>query len=94
MPYYNLSDCWQLVTSYNYVSSENVNGVRIDRYENRIEPGKVDKAHDFYFGVNCYLCEDKVKWQAGVEYTTTEDFANDGGSYDGWGLTSGIRISW
>ncbi len=94
MPYYRISERWQLVTSYNYVSSEGPNGVRFDRYEGRIETGRSDEAHEFYFGVNYYLCEHKLKWQTGVEYTTTEDFANDGGAYDGWGLTSGIRISW
>ena len=94
MPYYNLSDEWQLVASYNYVTSEGANGVRLDRYENWIETGRCDEAHELYFGVNRYICEHKLKWQTGVEYTTTGDAANDGGNYDGWGLTSGIRISW
>lgn len=94
MPYYSINDQWQLVASYNYVTSDDPNGVRLDRYENRIESGRVDEAHEFYFGVNYYLCEHKLKWQTGVEYTTADDIANDGGAYDGWGLSSGIRISW
>lgn len=94
MPYYSINDQWQLVASYNYVTSDDPNGVRLDRYENRIESGRVDEAHEFYFGVNYYLCEHKLKWQTGVEYTTADDSANDGGAYDGWGLSSGIRISW
>lgn len=94
MPYYNLSDEWQLVGSYNYVTSEDPNGVRFDRYESRIESGRSDEAHEFYLGVNRYLCGQKLKWQAGVEYTTTNDRANDGGEYDGWGVSTGIRLSW
>lgn len=94
MPYYNLSDEWQLVASWNCVTSENANGVRLDRYENEIESGRSDEVHEFYFGVNRYFCGHKLKWQTGVEYTTAEDAANDGGAYDGWGLSSGIRVSW
>jgi phosphate-selective porin OprO/OprP len=94
MPYYSINDQWQLVASYNYVTSDDPNGVRLDRYESSIESGRVDEAHEFYFGVNHYLCEHKLKWQTGVEYTTAYDIANDGGAYDGWGLSSGIRISW
>jgi phosphate-selective porin OprO/OprP len=94
MPYFTINDQWQLVASYNRVASEDLNGVRLDRYENRIESGRVDEAHEFYFGVNRYFCEHQLKWQTGVEYTTTEDAADDGGAYDGWGLSSGIRISW
>lgn len=94
MPYYNISDEWQLVASYNYITSDDPNGVRLDRYESRIESGRSDEAHEFYFGVNRYFCGHKLKWQTGVEYTTASDSANDGGAYDGWGLSSGIRISW
>lgn len=94
MPYYSISDEWQLVASYNYVTSEDPNGVRLDRYESRIERGRADEVHEFYFGVNRYFCGNKLKWQTGVEYTTAADVANDGGAYNGWGLTSGIRISW
>lgn len=94
MPYYNLSDEWQLVASYDYVTSEDPNGVRLNRYESRIEKGRADAVHEFYFGVNRYLCGNKLKWQTGLQYTTAADGANDGGAYDGWGLTSGIRIAW
>lgn len=94
MPYYNITDKLQLVASYNYVSSSGDNGVRLDRYESSTVSGRVDEAHEFYAGVNYYLCGHKLKWQTGVEYTTTEDAANDGGNYNGWGISSGIRISW
>jgi phosphate-selective porin OprO/OprP len=94
MPTYDLSEEWQLVASYNYVTSEDPNGVRLDRYESRIVSDRADEAHEFYFGVNRYFCGHKLKWQAGVEYTTAEDAANDGGAYDGWGFSTGIRMYW
>jgi phosphate-selective porin OprO/OprP len=94
MPYYNISDKLQLVASYNYVNSSGKNGVRLDRYESSVVSGRADEAHEFYAGVNYYLCKHKLKWQTGVEYTTAEDAANDGGAYSGWGISSGIRISW
>jgi len=94
MPYFSINDRWQLVASYNFVTSEEANGVRLDRYESRIESDRSDEAHEFYLGVNHYLCGHNVKWQAGIEYTTAKDFANDGGAYEGWGASSGIRISW
>ncbi|MCB1237329.1 MAG: hypothetical protein KDM91_19855 [Verrucomicrobiae bacterium] len=94
MPYYDVTDQIQLVASYNYVNSAGGNGVRLDRYESRIVGGKADEAHEFYAGVNYYLCGHNLKWQTGVEYTTASDSANDGGAYDGWGVSSGIRISW
>ena len=94
MPFYNFTDKWQAVASYNYVTSDRANGVRLDRYESRIEKGRADEVHEFYAGLNYYLCGHKLKWQTGVEYTTASDSANDGGDYDGWGVSTGIRISW
>lgn len=94
MPYYRINDRWQLVASYNHVSSGAFDGVRLDRYENRIAPGQVNEAHEFYLGVNHYLCGHQLKWQTGVEYTHAVDRTNDGVAYQGWGLSSGIRISW
>lgn len=95
MPYYNISDQLQLVASYNYVSSADPRGVRLDRYENQIVTARSDEAQELYFGVNYYLCEHKLKWQTGVEYTTaSDDSAGRRGDYEGWGLSSGIRISW
>lgn len=93
-PYYSISEKVQLVASYNYVGSSGANGVRLDRYENRTVSGRVDEVHEFFAGVNYYICGHKLKWQNGVEYTTATDVANDGGAYDGWGFTSAVRISW
>ncbi len=94
MPYYEITDKWQLVFRYSLVTSSADNGVRLNRYESRIESGRSDEAHEYFLGLNWYLYGHKLKWQNGVEYTHTSDSARDGGAYDGWGFTSGIRLSW
>ena len=94
MPYYDFTDNWQAVMSYNYVTSDGSNGVRLDRYENRSVSGRADEVHEFFAGLNYYLYGHKLKWQNGIEFTTASGSSNDGGAYDGWGFTSGIRLSW
>jgi len=34
-----------------------------------------------------------LKWQNGIQYTEM-DIESGNERYDGWGFTSGIRISW
>lgn len=94
MPSVYLADGWQAVFRYTYINSDGNNGIRLGRYENRLESGRGDEYNEFYVGVNKYFYGHKLKWQTGVQYTTMEDAANDGGDYDGWGVTTGIRISW
>jgi phosphate-selective porin OprO/OprP len=94
IPFYDITEKWQAVVSYNYAASDGPNGVYLDRYENRTTDGRADEVHEFFAGLNHYLYGHKLKWQNGVEYTTASDSANDGGAYNGWGFTSGIRLSW
>ena len=44
MPYYDFTDNWQAVMSYNYVTSDGSNGVRLDRYENRSVSGRAGRS--------------------------------------------------
>jgi phosphate-selective porin OprO/OprP len=94
MPSYYFGDGWQGVFRYTYINSDGNNGIRLARYENQIVSGRGDEYNEFYVGINKYFYGHKLKWQTGVQYTTMNDAANDGGEYDGWGVTSGIRISW
>ena len=94
MPYYDLSERWQLVSRYSFVSGAGDNSVRLNRYESRIEPRSGDEAHEFYLGLNCFLYGHKLKWQNGVEYSYAGGLDGGGDSYSGWGFTSGIRLSW
>lgn len=94
MPFYNFNDTWQIAFRYSYVYSPDDNGVRLNRYENRTASGsgRVNEAHEWYLGVNCYIYGNKLKWQNGIEYIAAYDRANDGGAHQGWGYTSAIRM--
>lgn len=94
MPFYNISDNLQLVTRYTRVASSGDNGVRLNRYENKIESGRGDSYHEGYLGLNWYIYDHKLKIQSGVTYANMGDKANDGGAYDGWGLNLGLRMYW
>ena len=94
MPHYDFSDRWQAVFRYSYLNGSGDSSVDFNRYESRIAAGRADELHEFYLGLNTYLYGHKLKWQNGVEYTHASDRAGDGGQYNGWGFSSGIRISW
>lgn len=94
MPYYNFTDKLQGVLRYTYLASDKVNGVRLARYDSQVVSGKGDEYNEIYLGVNYYFYKHKLKLQTGVQYATMRDRANDGGKYGGFGLTTGLRISW
>lgn len=94
MPFYDLNDTFQIATRYAYVNSSEDNGLGLGRYEKDIVSGKGNELHEFFLGLNTYIYGHKLKWQNGIQYTDMTDDAADGGSYDGWGLTSAVRISW
>ena len=93
-PSYFLAEKLQAVMRYSYIHSDGDNGIRLARYENRLEPGRGDEYQEIYAGLNWYLYGHKAKVQVGVQYTTLEDGAGDGGKYDGWGVTTALRLSW
>ncbi|NWK56417.1 hypothetical protein HW115_12405 [Verrucomicrobiaceae bacterium N1E253] len=92
MPYYTINDTWQLVFRYTYVYSPDDNGVRLNRYESQVVTGRCNAAHEWFLGINTYFYGHKLKWQNGIEYIHTNDRADDGGEYSGWGLTSAFRM--
>ena len=94
MPFYDINDTFQVVASYNYLSSSDENGLRLNRYENRAVGGRGDRLQDFYVGLNTYFYGHKLKWQNGFTFTDMKDSADDGGDFSGYGFTSAIRISW
>jgi len=94
MPFYNHSELVQWVLRYTYLSSDDDNGLRLGRYESEIATGRGDEYNELYAGVNFFLYGHKLKWQTGLQYTTMDDAADDGGKYDGWGLTTGLRVYW
>ncbi len=59
----------------------------------KLSSSKYESIHDFYLGLNYFLYGHKLKWQTGVEYNLAQNDA-PGDDYNGWGITSGIRLSW
>ena len=94
MPYYGFNPRIQAVLRYTYVSSADDNGVRLPRYENKIVDGRGNEYDELYAGLNVYFYGHKLKWQTGLEYASMKDDANDGGEYEGWGLSTGLRLYW
>jgi len=94
MPFYDISKHTQLVLRYTYVNSEDDNGLRLNRYDNRVESGKGNEYNDVYAGFNVYFYSHKFKWQTGVSWAKMDDDANDGGEYEGWTLSTGLRVYW
>ncbi|MEM8661183.1 MAG: porin [Pseudomonadota bacterium] len=93
-PYYSLDKYNQFVARYTYMDSQDENGIRLNRYERELVGGRGDEYNEFFVGYNLYIYGQKLKLQAGVQYTDMSDGANDGGEYSGWGLTTAFRTYW
>jgi phosphate-selective porin OprO/OprP len=94
MPSYSFDKDWQAVLRYTRVTSAENNGVSFLRYESMLTSGKGDRLEEIYLGLNRYFYGHKLKFQLGVQHTKMIDSANDGGAYAGWGVTTGLRVSW
>ena len=94
MPFLNVTDELQFVGRHTYLSSEEANGVRLPRYENKLTSGRGDRYSELYLGINYYFYGHKLKLQGGVKLADMDDRANDGGSYSGIAATTALRVSW
>jgi len=94
MPFYNVNERVQLVLRYTRVISDEPNGVRLARYEREIEGARGDDYSEYLGGINVFLYGHRLKWQTSLEYATMKDVANDDGVYEGWGLSSVLRMYW
>ena len=94
MPFYDINETFQVVTSYNYLSSSEDNGLRLNRYERRAVGVRGDRLQDLYIGLNTYFYGHKLKWQNGFTFTDMKTSAVDGEEFSGWGFTSAIRLYW
>ena len=88
MPFYDLNDTFQIVSSYTHIESDDP-ALKVTRYAKDLATGKTESADELYLGINTFLYGHKLKWQNGITYTTTDD-----DEFEGFGFTSGIRISW
>ena len=93
MPFYDLTDKTQAVLRYTHLKSSGGNAIKLGKYEKTLVSGKGNQASEYFCGINHYLHGHKLKWQNGIQYTDMKD-SGPGASYDGWGFTSAVRISW
>ena len=89
MPYYDLSEHWQLVARASFVTGDGEGGVRLPYHERRVSPERGESARELYLGVNRYFRGHQCKWQTGIQHTRL----TGGSGYEGWGVATGIRIS-
>lgn len=94
MPFYNLTERLQFLFRYTWLDSDGDNGLRLGRYENAVVDGRGDRYNEYYLGANLFFYGHKLKWQTGLQYAELDDNADDGGEYNGWGVTTGLRLYW
>lgn len=94
MPTYQQNEMFQWVARYSYLKSSENNGVRLGRYESSVVSDRGDKYQEIFGGINWFLNDHKLKFQAGLQYAQMTDNANDGGDYSGWGFTLAMRSYW
>lgn len=93
MPYYDLLERLRLVTRYTYAGGDGDRPLTLaSRYERpAVQDGssvRGDNYHSIYGGLNYYLCGDKLKLMAGVEYSTM----GGGSRYSGVTYLGGVRL--
>ena len=93
MPFYDITDKTQVIFRYTYLKSSGGDGIRLSKYEKDLFGSKGNEASEIFLGINHFFYGHKLKWQNGIQYTEM-DRASANEKYDGWGFTSGIRISW
>ncbi len=93
MPFYDITDRTQVVFRYTYLKSCDGDSIRLSKYEKDLFGVKGNEASEMFLGVNHFLYGHKLKWQNGIQYTEMDRESGNQG-YNGWGFTSGIRISW
>ena len=94
LPSYKLTEQIELVARYQYLVSNDDNGVSLQsRYERRasdLPTSKGNNYHALYGGVNYYIYKDKLKLMGGLEYSHM-DLANKG-SFNQMTLFGAVRF--
>jgi phosphate-selective porin OprO/OprP len=96
MPAYHLTEKLQAVLRYQWATSDEVGGLKLqNRYERQV-PGLVstvgDEYHAVYTGLNYYIYGNKLKLMAGIEYSTMDQLGHSVGGFDGWTGFAGLRM--
>ena len=66
-------------------------GCHVTRYERDLA-GRGDEMQEYFVGINYFFYGHKLKWQNAIQYTEMDNLGTE--VYEGWGYTSGLRISW
>jgi len=94
LPSYMVTDKIQLVTRYQYLVSNENDGVRLQsRYERRVPDLPTsfgNNYHALYAGVNYYIYKDRAKVMYGMEYSHME--LARGGGYNQITLVGAVRV--
>jgi phosphate-selective porin OprO/OprP len=99
-PFYDISENFQVVLEYAGVTSlDNEADVNMSRYAARNTPTGVrrnrgETVHNLLAGFNWYLYGHKLKWHNAIEYNYAANVNDSGDDYNGYGVTSALRISW
>jgi phosphate-selective porin OprO/OprP len=93
MPFYDITGKTQAVFSYTYLKSPDGDGIKLTKYEKDLFRPKGNEVSESFLGINHFFYGHKLKWQNAIQYTAMET-SSSSAKYEGWGFTSGIRISW
>jgi phosphate-selective porin OprO/OprP len=94
MPFFNVTEKFQVVGRYTFLDSSDPNGIRLATYENIVVDGRGDRFNELYAGANYFFYGHKLKLQTGLQFADMNDSANDGGDYHGTAWITGLRIGW
>ena len=94
MPFFDISPRTQVVLRWTYLRSRDDNGLRLNRYDDRVEAGLGDRYDELLVGYNVLFYDHKLKWQTGASWAQMHDAAGDGGAYQGVTLSTGLRVYW
>jgi phosphate-selective porin OprO/OprP len=96
MPTYDITKKLQAVARYTYGHSGDDILRAQSRYEREAglsDGGNGEEYNAGYLGLNYYICGHKLKLMTGLEYSDL-DGGPDGGDFNGWTWTSGVRLYW
>ncbi len=94
LPTFDLTEKVQLVGRYQYLVSDEENGVRLQsRYERRAPDLPISSGnnyHALYGGVNYYIYKDRLKVMYGMEYSHME--LQQGGGFNSLTIVGALRV--
>ncbi|MGE0703872.1 MAG: porin [Vicinamibacterales bacterium] len=94
MPFYNVTDRFQLVTRYTFLDGSGESAVRLATYESRVASARGDVYNELYLGGNYYFYGHRLKLQSGLQIADLNDHDVADGGYSGIAWVTGLRVGW